>query len=217
MSGIQSVDLRLDAMRAADAVLAALQATFALPNLIDGGNPFLFVDADPARSKLWICDPESKLSHDRGGSRAMILVDRLEYTPSNLHLFNSAGGDFDRTSEFSDLGTTVVVVSCVGGNKYQSEQLGSLVYQIIKRFRLDLMREFNLHSITPISVSRSTQIEQATGSPWVTTVSLRVETQERFKIVEISNQLNQIHIVRRFQSNEAKRALDAVTLDGGIQ
>lgn len=203
-------------MRAADAILAALQATFALPNLIDGGNPFRFIDGDPANSKVWICDPESKIDFDRGGSRALILVDRLDYSPGNLHLLNSAGGDFDRTTEYTDLGSTVVVISCEGGNKYQSEQLGSICYQILKRFRLDLMREFNLHSLTPTSVSRATQIEQAQGSPWVTTVTVRVETQERFKVLEIANQLNKLTITQVFQSNQERRRISSVTLDGGI-
>lgn len=211
------IDLRLDAMRAADAILAALQATFALPNLIDGGNPYRFVPNDPANSKLWICDPESKIEHDRGGSRAMILVDRLDYSPSNLHLLNNAGGDFDATTEFSDLGVTTVVVSCEGGNKYQSEQLGSIVYQIVKRFRLDLMREFGIHSLKPSSVSRSTQIEQAQGSPWVTTVTIRVETQEHFKVLELANPLNKVQISQVFQSNLERRQISSVTLDGGIQ
>lgn len=203
-------------MRAPDAILAALQATFALPTLIDGANPFRFVPEDPANSKLWICDPESKIEFDRGGSRAMILVDRLDYTPNNLHLHNNAGGDFNQTTEFSDLGVTMVVVSCEGGNKYQSEQLGSIVYQIIKAFRHDLMREFDMHSLTPVSVSRSTQIEQAQGSPWITTVMIRVETQERFKVVEAANQLNHLVINRVYQSNLEKRKIDSITLDGGI-
>ena len=41
-------------------------------------------------------------------------------------------------------------------------------------------------------VSRVSQVEQAQGSPWVTTVTLRVETQERFNITEIANQLNHV-------------------------
>jgi hypothetical protein len=212
-SNIGSIDLRLDALRASDGILAALQATFALPNLIDGDNPFRFVPEDPAQSKLWVCDPESKLVFDRGGSRAMILVERLDYTPLNLHLLNSAGGNLSAESVYSDLGSTVVIVTCEGGNKYQSEQLGSIVYQVIKRFRLDLMREFSLHSITPIAVSRCTQVEQAQGSPWVTTVQIKVETQERFTITEIANQLNALTIRSVYNSNLSRQTTILTSTD----
>jgi hypothetical protein len=209
-----SVDLRLDAMRAVDAILAALQATFALPTLIDGANPFRFVANDPASSKVWICDPESKTEFDRGGSRALILVDRTDYVPNNMHMNGYAGGDFDVSTEWSDIGVTTVIVTCEGGNKYQSEQLGSIVYQVLKAFRRDLTREFSLHTIIPMSVSRPAQVEQAQGSPWVTTVTIRVETQERFKVVEVANQLNAIEISRVFQTNLTKKTVDTFVLDG---
>lgn len=206
-----AVDLRLDAMRAVDAVIAALQATFALPNLIDGGNPFLYIAGDPANSKVWICDVESKIDFDRGGSRALITVDRLDYVPSNLHLYNYSQGNFSDQAELSDLGTTVVIASCEGGNKYQSEQLGSIVYQIIKLFRRELMREFQLHSIVPLSVSRPSNVEQAIGGPWITNVTLKVETQERVKITELANHLNSLQIKSVFQGNLA--AIQKVSLD----
>jgi uncharacterized lipoprotein YddW (UPF0748 family) len=200
-------------MRAVDAVIAALQATFSLPTLIDGGNPFLFVAGDPANSKVWICDVESKIDFDRGGSRALITVDRLDYVPGNLHLYNYSQGNFSDQSELSDLGATTIIISCEGGNKYQSEQLGSIVYQIIKLFRRELMREFQLHSIVPLSVSRPSNIEQAIGGPWITNVTVKVETQERVKITEIANHLNALNIKSVFQGNLA--AIQQVTLDGG--
>jgi hypothetical protein len=73
------------------------------------------------------------------------------------------------------------------------------------------MREFQLHSIVPMSVSRPTNVEQAIGGPWVTTVTLKVETQERVKITEIANHLNAIQIKSVFQGN--LEAIQKVSLD----
>ena len=202
-------------MRASDAILAALQATFALPNLIDGANPYRFIDSDPAKSTVWICDPESRNEFGRAGSRALILVDRMDYSPANMHLLGNAGGDFDQTTEFSDLGVTNVVVTCEGGSRYQSEQLAAIVYQIVKIFRQELMREYDLHTIKPLSVNKPMQLEQAQGAPWLTTVMIRVEAQERSTLTELANQLNAVKISQVYNTNLERRELASFTLDAG--
>lgn len=208
------VDARLDALRASDAILAALQATFAIPTLIDGRNPFLFIPNDPAASKIWICDPESKLLVDRAGSRPLILVERLDYQPSNLHLMNYGGGDFNDVSEFSDLGITSVVAHCEAGSKYASEILASIVYQALKRFRLDIMREFHIHAFNVLGVSRPIQVEQGVGSPWITDVTIRVETQERFTVIDVANRLSAVEIRRIYEDNQrSRKTVSAVRLE----
>lgn len=197
------VDVRLGAMKAVDVILAALQTTFQLPNLANGTNPFRYLPEDPQQSKVWISDAEGRLAGDRGGNRMLILVDRGDYTPMDLHLHNHGGGFADEKS-FSDLGRTMVMVTCEGGNRVQSEQLASVVYQIIKAFRHDLMAEFDIFNLQPMSVGRATQAEGTQGAPYSTTVAIQVETQETLFITEAANSLNRMDFVRTFEANKSR-------------
>jgi len=209
------VDVRLNSMRSVDVILAALQATFAMPNLFGSGNPFRFLRSDPINSPLWICDPEGRLSANRGPARTMILVDRADYTPMDLHLHNYAGGTTEQHL-YADLGTTTVIITCEGGNRVQSETLAALVYQILKFHRTELMREFDIHELRLLSVGRANPLESVSGSPWSTTVTVRVETQESVQVTDIANPVNHVDIVRAYGENLQSKVIQAYRLDGDV-
>jgi hypothetical protein len=212
------VDVRLTALRAVDAVLAALQVTFQMPRLINGVNPYRFVPNDPVNSTLWISDAEGRLTTERGGARSTILVDRSDYMPSNNHLHNYAGqDDYHGGKVYADLGTTQIIVTCEGGNRLHSETLASIVYQIIKAFRHDIMAEFDLHDLRPMSVGRATRLDNITGNPWRTPVLLKVETQERLIIDELANPMNRADFAAKLHENAGGRTVSVVSLDGGLE
>jgi hypothetical protein len=206
----KNVDVRLHALKAVDAVLAALQSTFAQADLIEGDNPFRFVAGDAKGSKVWICDPEGRDSFDRTSGRMLIMVYRGEFQPQDLHLANHADGAWD-SKGYSDIGQTNVFIQCEAGNKTQSETIASIVFQILKMYRLEIQREFDIYDLKPYSVSAPSKQLGVTGEPWATTVSVRVQTQEMFRITERANTLNNLDIRRTYDQNVQR---EFATLDG---
>jgi hypothetical protein len=207
-----TIDTRLHAMKAVDVVLAALQAAFAEERLIDGANPYRFIATDPKNSKLWICDPQGRTGFDRSGNRLLIVVYRTDFQPRGLHLLNHAEGSSDQKM-YSDLCATNVYIQCEAGNATQSEALASIAFQVIKMFRIEMMREFDLYEINPNNVSAPQQMTSIKGEPWVTTVSVHIETQESYQIVELANHMNHVQIVQQYKAN----ALAASNLDATPQ
>lgn len=204
-------------MRAVDAILATLQTAFAQPSLVNGENPYRFNAADRVNSTLWISDAEGRLATERGGSRCQILVDRSDYTPQDLHLHGFGGlQNADPGNRFfTDLGGTTVVIYCEGGNRFQSETLAAISYQVIKAFRHDIMREFELHNVKPLSVSTAQPIEGVTGRPWRTTVAVQVLTQEKLVVSELANLMNHLDLVSAYKGLLDKHGVERV--DGGVQ
>ena len=197
-----NIDIRLHALKGVDAILAALQTSFARPDLLGVPDTFRYNKDDPKNSRVWICDPESKAGFDRGSNRMLITVSRGEFQPDDLHFQNRAQSSFGESQQnFSDLCRTPVLVTCEAGNKLQSEILASICYQLIKFFRQDLMTEFDIFHLTVSGVSSPVQITGAVGSPWVTTVTLRVETQEMFQLTQLSNDVNRIKILAEIKDN----------------
>jgi len=208
MTGVPHRDIRLPALRAVDAVIAALQSTFALDNLIDGHNPYRFIENDPARSPVWICHAEARQQGDRAGNAKFITVSRGEYVPQDLHMLGNAGSNFSDTFEYSDLADTLVLINCEGASAIESETLASISYSILKMYRIDLQREFELHNLTPVSIGTPSRIPTAVGAPYVTTVAIKIQTQERFTLREIANQLNHVDIVQRASRLSTQTRLD---------
>lgn len=209
-------DARLHAFKATDVILAALQTAFAQEKLFNGGNPLRFNRDDPKNSRVWVCDPESR-QDTREGNRQIVMVTRGEYAPQEHGLANFAGQGLQvpGTTNFSDLGMTPITVICEAGNKASSETLASIVYSVLKIFRLQLMEEYDIHSIKFNGISAPSQAAGMPGNPWVTMVSMRVETQERLEMRDLGNQLNSLQISESLAAN-AKRviaSLDA-TVDG---
>lgn len=199
-------DLRLEAIRATDVILAALQAAFSQDILFDNGNPMRFIRDDPKGSKVWVCDPESRLL-ERDGNRLMVQVSRGDYVPQELHLHNRIGGNFSDMIEESDLGTTSILIQCEGGNKTSSEVLASVVYGILKHFRCQIMQDYDIHSIRMMGISPPTLMKDIPGEPWITNVTLRLETQEHSLITEITNHLNTIDIASHVTANQNRVVL----------
>lgn len=205
MSVPNQPDVRLHVLKAVDGVLAALQSTFAQDNLLGDGNPYQFNGEDPKGSKVWICDPDSREGYERGGQRMLITVSRGDVQPMDMHLHNQADGGWNEARSYSDLYTTSVWVRCEAGNKIQSEVLASIVAQILKFFRQDLMTEFDIHEISVKSISSPSKIESVAGEPWQTSVLLQVQTQEMFQITTLMNQVNKLNIVTGFKKAAGKR------------
>jgi len=202
-------DVRLGAIKATDVILAALQAAFGQDNLLNGTNPYRFVRDDPKASRVWVCDPESRMD-ERDGNHMIVMVSRAEYTPQELHLFNLAGSNFSDTKDMSDLAVTNIFIQCEAGNKTSSEVLASIVYNVIKLFRLDLMKDFDIHSIKLMSISPPVKQKEVPGEPWLTTVTIRIETQESCQMVELANHMNHETIAAEIDRNQ-KRTI--VSLD----
>lgn len=205
-------DIRLGAIKAADVILAALQAAFAQENLFNGGNIFRFVRDDPRNSRVWVCDPESRLQ-ERDGNRSMIMVSRGEYAPQEMHLYNMAGSNFHDKRDYSDLATTPIFITCEAGTKTTSEVLASIVYNVLKIFRKDLMAEFDIFDIRLRGISPAQKHQDVPGEPWITTVTLTLQTQEQNHLTELANHLNHT-VIAAALSQELKRKI--VALDSPI-
>jgi hypothetical protein len=198
------LDKRLPAIRARDVILAALQAAFANEGLFgEGFNPFLYVPNDASKSSLWICTPESKNDFSgRDGRRSLITVERSDYVPQDMHLQNHIGGGFNDTLDYSDLGSTTLMVRCEAGNETESEVLASVSYGVLKIFRPQLMESYDIFNLKPVSISPPVRADDTPGVPWVTIVHLRLEVQEYAHMVEIANRLNRLDIDQALANQE---------------
>jgi len=200
------LDIRLHALKGVDAILAALQTTFSNPKLL-GLDETYFYSGDVKTSPVWICDPQSKTGFERGSNRMLITVSRGEFQPNDMHMQNrgQSASFSSSTQSFTDMCTTPVYISCEAGNSVQSEMLASVVYQILKFFRQDLMTEFDLFHLTVSGISSPAQASGTVGSPWITTVSVRLQTQEMFQLTQLTNDVNRVKIVA--QIKDAARVL----------
>jgi len=195
-SEIQNLASRIPVMRCRDVILAALQSAFSLPDLADGGNPFRFNRDDPQMSPVWISTPGGAVMSERDGGRALINVTRGEYSPNEIGLHNAAGGSFSAgTSVQKDLGVTMIQIMCTAGNEVLSETLAHYCYAILKMFRHDIVAEYAIHNIRMLGISAPVQESGAAGSPWMTTVMVRVEIQENNFIQTLGNRLNRVEFM----------------------
>lgn len=206
-------DVRVKALQATDVILAALQAAFGQDKLFNGANPLRFLRDDPKGSKVWVCDPESRVD-ERDGNRMIVMVSRGEYQPQELHLFNTAGGNFGDRNEYSDLAQTPLFIQCEAGTKTASEVLASIVYDILKIFRQQLMADYDIHSIKLAGITPPTKLADVPGNPWLTVVNARLETQERIEMIELANHMNKAQIDIELEKNK-KRAF--IVLDSTPQ
>ena len=186
-------DVRVKAIQATDVILAALQAAFGQDKLFNGANPLRFLRDDPKGSRVWVCDPESR-TDERDGNQMIVMVARGEYQPQELHLYNAAGANFDGKEDFSDLAQTPIFISCESGTKTSSEVLASIVYDVLKIFRKQLMAQYDIHSIKLSSITAPMKQKDVAGNPWITVVNVRIETQEHIQMTELSNHMNMIDV-----------------------
>jgi hypothetical protein len=176
-------------------------------------NPYRFVRNDPKHSPLWICAPDNRVMNERDGARKMITVDRGEYVPNELHLQNFAGGNMSDQQNFMDSASTTVYLRCEAGSRLQSEFIASLAYSVVKIFRRQLMKEFDILNIKLGSISAPQELNDAPGNPWVTIVSLRVELQEYAYMTELANPQNQLNIIGDIRNAYQQNLGSAITDD----
>jgi len=193
-------DARLGVIKCVDVILAALQSAFAQENLFNGGNPYRFIREDPKASRVWVCDPQSRLT-ERDGNRMMVMVSRGDYLPGEMHLYNVSASNFSDKTSHMDLASTSLYVQCESGTKMQSEILASTVYNILKLFRRQLMEEFDIHDLKLTSISVPTQQRDVPGSPWVTVVTGKLAVQEDSSTLELANHFNKIEIDQQILRN----------------
>jgi hypothetical protein len=185
---------RVMPVRVVDIILALLQATFGQADLMDGKNPMRFNRQDPKNSRLWICDPDGRVDTERDGRRMLVSVTRGELTPAEAHLHNVAGGDMHGTTEFSDLVSSAIMVQCEAGSRTSVEVLAHACYSIIKLFRRQLMQEYDITNIKVMGITPPQRTEGVPGDPWLCTVMLRCEYQERATMTQLANHLNYLTI-----------------------
>lgn len=217
---IQSSDIRSRAgpIRAVDCILAVLQDAFGDPHLCgrDVGNPFLFDPADPKGSKLWITDPEGRVSSERNGSRFQLVVERGEYVPGELHLQNFESAQLSTGEQtFTDLSDIAIFLKCEGGSRTASESLAWAAYLILKLFRIEIKREFDLQDLKLVSIGVPS-VGPGPGLPWVTTVTCRIKIQEHARASQLSNQLNRLALRAATPSSEAVRVLESLPPPGAV-
>jgi hypothetical protein len=185
---------RVMPVRVVDIVLALLQSAFSQADLMDGKNPLRFNRQDPKNSRLWICDPDGRIDTERDGRRMLVSVTRGELTPAEAHLHNVAGGDLHGTTEFSDLISAQVAVQCEAGSRTSVEVLAHACYSIIKLFRRQLMKDYEITNIKIMGITSPQRTEGIPGDPWLCSVMLRCEYQERATMTELANHLNYLNI-----------------------
>lgn len=190
---MSDIDLRLPAIKSADFILATLQSAFSQDDLVDGTNPYRYIPNQPQNSKVWVCAKPQRID-TRDGNRMIVTVSRGDYLPQDLHLYNNAGGNFGDIRNQSDLASTTIYIECEAGNDTASEVLASVCYEVIKKFRLEIMAEFDVHSLRPMAISPPQERPGVPGKVWVTTVTVKVDVQEFGKMTEVANRLNAMTI-----------------------
>ena len=206
-------EYRLPQIRIVDVILAVLQATFAHPELMGVDNAYLFSRDDPVNSRVWICDPDSRVDGvERDGQRMIITVYRAEYGPSDANLNTIAESDWEGNRAMSDLGEAQLYIDCEAGNKLSSEALAGLVYYTLRAFRRQNMVEYDINRLQTIGIAPPVKRGDAPGSPWTTTVSIRIWVQEHYELSEAANQLNHVAITTALAAGP--RAPQIVSLDG---
>lgn len=207
-------EFRLPAIRVTDVILATLQAAFSQDVLIEGANPYRFNRDDPKNSRVWVCDPDSRVdANERDGQRMVVMVSRGSYQPGETSMHNYAGGTFSGEQNFTDIAYAPIYIQCEAGNKVSSEVLASISYQILKLFRRRIMADYDLNNLKLLEISAPTKIGDATGEPWVTTVTARVEIQEHAQLTELSNRLNHVAIEASLEALTASRTITVASLD----
>lgn len=198
------LDYRLPVIRIRDVILAALQMSFAQDNLLGAGrqNIYRYVKDDPAKSPLWITSGEGRIDgSERDGRRLLITVTRGDYTPQEMHLQNHAGGGLGGSTDWSDLGVSYVFVSCEAGNETAAEALASMCYHILKSFRRDIMRDYDVHNLRLLSISPAQQAASGKGQPFVCRVAIEVKIQEHSRQLELANPWNHTEVAGILASN----------------
>ena len=207
------LDVRLPLLRVRDVILAALQAAFAKEDLFGEGteNKYLYVREDPKASRIWISSEEGRtLQGERDGRRNTITVGRGDYVPSEGHLHNYAGGSFHNgEKDFTDLAACPIFINCDAGNEIESETLASICYHVLKLFRQQIMRDFDLHDLRLLVIGTATLMSDVPGEPWRTMVQLKVEHQEFAHMTVIADRLNHLDIT----SHLAGQPGEVVSLD----
>jgi hypothetical protein len=100
-----------------------------------------------------------------------------------------------------DLASTSIFIQCEAGTKTLSEVLASVVYNILKIFRLDLMREYDIFNLKLLAISVATQQKDTPGDPWVTVVTGRMEVQEDSTTFQLANNFNKLDIEAQLNKN----------------
>lgn len=206
------LEYRLTPIRVVDSVLSTLQTTFANPNLFgDGQNPLLFVRGDPKHSSVWVCDPESRISVERDGSRMLIMVSRGDYVPQNMHLGQYAGGEMTGDKYFSDSADCPVFVDCEAGSKLSSDRLAAICYFVLKQFRLAIMAEYDLQDLRVLSVSPPVNQGDAPGSNWICRVSVNIAIQEHALVSDVANVMNTLDVTADVDDADGARVISLPT------
>ncbi|MFA6132437.1 MAG: chitobiase/beta-hexosaminidase C-terminal domain-containing protein [Phycisphaerae bacterium] len=192
---------RVMPVRIVDIMLALLQAAFSQADLMDGKNPLRFNRNDPKNSRLWICDPDARIDTERDGRRMLVSVTRGEMEPAEAHLHNVAGGDMHGNIEFSDLVSATVAIQCEAGSRTSVEVLAHACYSVIKLFRRQVMKDYNITNLRVLGITAPQRTEGMPGDPWLCTVMVRCEYQERSMMSELANHLNYLNIKSSMKEN----------------
>ena len=185
---------RVMPIRVVDIILALYQTTFSMDDLIDGKNPLRFNRDDQKNSRLWICEPEGRIDTERDGRRMLVAVSRGDLSPAEAHMHNFAGGNMHGTQEFSDLVSVPILVQCEAGSRTSVEVLAHACYSIVKLFRRQLLAEYGITNLKVLGISPPSRTDGIPGDPWLCTVMLRCEYQERATVTQMSNHLNYVNI-----------------------
>lgn len=196
---------RVMPVRAVDIVLALLQAAFAQEDLADGANPFRFNPRDAKNSRVWICDPDSRIDTERDARRMLITVTRGELIPTDSFQHNFAGGDMHGTTELSDLVAVPIEILCEAGTRTSVEVLAHACYSIVKLFRRQLLKDYGITNLRVLGVGSPQRTTGIPGDPWVCTVSLRCEYQERGTMTELANSLNYLNVTTVMKETLVKK------------
>jgi hypothetical protein len=201
---------RMAPIRAVDVILAALQSAFGQETLFNDTNPLRFNRNDPKNSRLWICDADSRVDTERDGRRMMVTVTRGDYSPAEAHLHNVGSQDMQGNVDYTDLASVPILIQCEAGNRISVEFLACCCYQILKIFRRQVMKDYDITNMKLLSISPPRRTDNVPGSPWICTVVARCEFQEFAVMTEMANHLNFMNIRQQVEEQLSTTAIQNV-------
>lgn len=171
-------------------LLQILGSAFAEPDLIDGGNPFLFVfnretGEISEESKLVIADTYTD-ELEATAPRPMIIVSRGDFGFLGLGIGakeNIGVSHLGSTTRYADITEMPVIFSCVARRDIESEDLAWAVTAIIRLFKAEIRKRINVQKLSdprvggPIVVKSDSQ-----NDLYLTPVSLTVHQTTRWDV-----------------------------------
>lgn len=92
--------------------------------------------------------------------------------------------------ELSDTVSAPLLIQCEAGSRTSAELLAHACYVVLKLFRRQVMRDFEILALRVSGISAPQRNADVPGEPWIVTVAVNCSYQERASVTEAANNLN---------------------------